>query len=92
MKLKVPEKYIPESGKSTIYIHAKHEYLILNLHNKIYAIDNLCPHQNASLGLGEIIEDEVICPLHQYRFNIKTGVCNIENFCVERYDVEILKS
>jgi nitrite reductase (NADH) small subunit len=52
-------------------------------------MDNLCPHQGASMGLGEIKGEEIICPLHQYRFNIKDGSCNIERFQLEKYEVEI---
>lgn len=87
--LKLPKKYIPKEGQSSIYIQGVNEYCIVNLKGEIYAIDNLCPHQNASLGLGEIKGDEIICPLHQYRFNLKTGACNIEKYGVNRYIVEV---
>ena len=87
--LKVPRRYIPKEGQSSIYIHSKQEYCIVNLEGELHAIDNLCPHQSASLGLGEIKGDEIICPLHQYRFNLKTGACNIEKYGVSRYTVEV---
>lgn len=88
--IKVPSKYLPKDGDTSIYIHKNHEYCLVNLKGEIYAIDNICPHQTASLGLGEIKGEEIICPLHQYRFNIKTGKCNIEKYAVKRYEVEVL--
>ena len=47
---------------------------LLRKGDKIYAFAAQCPHRGASLlqanlnGLGEII-----CPLHQYRFDLNTG-------------------
>ena len=90
MKLSVPQKYIPASQQTSIYIQSGKEYCIVNLNGDIYAIDNICPHQGASLGLGEIKGEEIICPLHQWKFNVKTGVCSVEKYCVERYEVEII--
>ena len=46
---------------------------IFNLGGTFYAIDDLCTHEDASLSEGEIDGDEVECPWHAARFNIKTG-------------------
>lgn len=90
MKLVIPSKYIPKENQTSIYIVSGKEYCIINQKGKIYAIDNICPHQGASLGLGDIKGNEIICPLHQWRFNFKTGACSVEKYCVERYEVEIV--
>jgi nitrite reductase/ring-hydroxylating ferredoxin subunit len=39
-----------------------------------YAIENGCPHRGGPLAEGMVAGDEVICPWHGSRFNIKTGV------------------
>ena len=56
----------------------------------IFALKDACPHQRASLSEGKVNAfDEVICPLHEYRFNFINGreanyqcddadVCHIE--------------
>ncbi|MCE2962188.1 MAG: Rieske (2Fe-2S) protein [Chitinophagales bacterium] len=90
-KISVPLKYIPKPQQTSIFIQGGKEYCIVNLNGEIYAIDNICPHQGASLGLGEIKGEEILCPLHQWRFNVKTGECNVEKYCVERYEVEIME-
>jgi nitrite reductase/ring-hydroxylating ferredoxin subunit len=89
-KIIVPQKYIPKPQQTSIFIQGGKEYCIVNLNEKIYAIDNICPHQGASLGLGEIKGEEIICPLHQWRFNVKTGACSVEKYGLERYEVEVL--
>ena len=50
-----------------------HTLAVFNLGGKIYAIDNACTHQGGPLAEGAVAEDEVICPWHGGRFNIKTG-------------------
>ncbi len=37
------------------------------------AIDDLCPHQGASLGAGCVEEGEVFCPWHGWRFRLEDG-------------------
>ena len=46
---------------------------LFNLKGQFYAIDNSCTHVGGSLASGEIIDEDVICPLHGARFNIPTG-------------------
>jgi nitrite reductase/ring-hydroxylating ferredoxin subunit len=43
------------------------------LGGKYYAIENACPHRGGPLAEGTVAGDEVICPWHGSRFNIKTG-------------------
>lgn len=47
---------------------------LVRLSEEVYAFQQLCPHQSASLVDGRINAfGQVICPLHHYRFDIKTG-------------------
>jgi nitrite reductase/ring-hydroxylating ferredoxin subunit len=41
---------------------------------RLVAFEALCPHQKAPLHDGKLnAYDEVICPLHAYRFNLQHG-------------------
>ena len=40
-----------------------------------YAFDNKCPHKGAPLADGELSGELVICPLHHFKFSVKTGRC-----------------
>ena len=46
---------------------------LFNLKGEFHAIDNSCTHVGGSLASGEIVDEDVICPLHRARFNIPTG-------------------
>lgn len=49
-------------------------FLICNLNDTFYAIDDRCTHDDGPLGEGELLEDgEIECPRHGARFDVKTG-------------------
>ena len=55
-----------------------------------FAIDDTCSHAGGSLSEGMIDGDQVICPLHAYGFEIKTGHCPDDPDCsVKVYPVRI---
>ena len=40
---------------------------------ELFAIDDTCTHQDASLADGWLEGDQVECPLHASRFSLRTG-------------------
>ena len=41
--------------------------------NEFFAFENECPHMGESLHQGNVnYLGEIVCPLHSYRFNLKT--------------------
>ena len=46
--------------------------------DRLYAIQNRCPHEGGGLGGGTLDGEDVICPLHGYRFNLETGACSTD--------------
>lgn len=47
---------------------------VMRVGMEFYAFENSCPHRGASLLQANINgQGEIICPLHQYRFDLKTG-------------------
>lgn len=46
---------------------------LINLDGEFFALCDICTHQDASLSDGEIVGDEIECPLHGGAFDIRTG-------------------
>ncbi len=46
---------------------------LFNVQGTIFAIDNTCLHQGGPLGEGELMGEVVICPWHQWEYNVRTG-------------------
>ncbi len=47
--------------------------VIFNMAGKLFAIGDVCSHDNGPVGDGEIEGEEIICPRHGGRFDIRTG-------------------
>ena len=48
--------------------------VLINFEGDFYALGDLCTHEEASLSDGEIVGDEIECPLHGGAFEIRTGL------------------
>jgi nitrite reductase/ring-hydroxylating ferredoxin subunit len=47
--------------------------LLIKQNNKIYAMDNRCPHMGCGLSGGKLNEGCIVCPCHDWCFNLETG-------------------
>ena len=47
--------------------------MLANVDGTVYAADDMCTHEDASLTMGALQGDCVKCPLHGSRFDLKTG-------------------
>lgn len=46
---------------------------VYNVDGEFYATADTCTHSRASLTDGDLEDDEVVCPVHWARFNVRTG-------------------
>lgn len=51
------------------------EVALFRIDDKVYALNNLCPHMQGPLGEGEVEEGVVTCPWHGWQFEVRTGEC-----------------
>ena len=61
------------AGEMLIVEVGGEEIVLANVDGQIYAFGNGCTHRGGPLGEGLLEGDEVECPFHQGRFNVKTG-------------------
>ena len=46
---------------------------IARLGDEVFAIADACTHEETSLSDGELVGEEVECPMHGSRFDVRTG-------------------
>ena len=46
---------------------------VVNIEGSFYAIEDLCTHDGGDLASGCIEGEEIVCPRHRARFNVKSG-------------------
>ena len=49
------------------------EIVLFKISGKIFAIEDICSHDDGPLGDGNLNEYEVVCPRHGARFDVRTG-------------------
>jgi len=55
-----------------------------------FAVDDLCPHADGSLAEGIVMKDQIICPLHGYAFDVRTGTCPDDPRCdIQAYETRV---
>lgn len=68
------------------------EVVLAEVEGQVYAFDGICTHALGYLDQGELKGHEVHCPLHEGRFDIRTGEVISgepeEPICVYRTKVE----
>ena len=60
-------------GKKKLVRLNGEQILVVNVEGAYYAVDGVCPHALASLNIGQINGDEIVCPVHGSTFNVRTG-------------------
>ncbi|MBL8149935.1 MAG: Rieske 2Fe-2S domain-containing protein [Blastocatellia bacterium] len=77
-------------GRGKIVILNGHEIAVLKSGEKVYALDNSCPHKGGPLGEGVVMGNMVICPWHGWPFDVNNGHCSINpRASVSCYEVKI---
>lgn len=50
------------------------EICLVRINEDLYAFQNFCSHMGEALHKGKVnYLHEIVCPLHTYRFNIRSG-------------------
>ena len=62
-----------QEGKGRPYQVGDHRVALVRYQGTVYAIEDLCPHANASMAFGPVEEGCLICPWHYAAFDLATG-------------------
>ena len=74
----------------TAAVKGKSLALFMHGDGRIFAIDAVCPHAAGPLEEGKMDNCSVVCPLHDYKFDLATGKCSTDpEFAVKTYPVVV---
>ena len=57
--------------------------------DEVFAMDDICIHQERSLSKGTLLNGQVICPGHQWRFDPRTGEPQDQDGKLATYAVQV---
>jgi len=63
---------LTEGSMSALDVKGVH-LLLARIGGEVSALSGTCTHEDADLGLGFVIEDRVVCPLHLSQFDLRSG-------------------
>ena len=68
------------------------EIAVFKINSEVFALSNICPHQQTHLIYDGFIEEEfVVCPAHGWMFNLRTGKKNTGSNGLDSYPVKIFE-
>jgi len=68
------------------------EIAVFKINNEVFAVSNICPHQQTRLIYDGFIEDEfVVCPAHGWKFNLRTGKKETGSNGLQVYQVKVVE-
>jgi len=81
---------IPDGGVKVVRV-GDQAIAVFRLGSEYFALDDVCTHDGGPLAEGIIVGEEIECPRHGARFNIKSGavLCLPATAPVNTYPVRI---
>jgi nitrite reductase (NADH) small subunit len=64
---------LPEEGAAKEFAVGPKMVCVAMIDGKPLALDNVCPHRGGPLAEGTIEGGKVVCPWHQWEFDLATG-------------------
>ncbi len=65
---------LPASGALEVSV-AGRKLVLCELEGEYFAIDAECPHRGGPLGACPPENGHLVCPMHGWQFDIRTGTC-----------------
>jgi len=66
------------------------QVLVFSHEGSLYAMDNLCIHRQREMTKGVVLKGKLVCPGHQWAFDLGTGWEAVKQQCQPVYDVEVI--
>ena len=78
------------SGEAVLVLVNGEDVALFRRGDEVLAIGNQCPHQGGNLCDGFVEGDIVICPLHGWEFDLRSGACmTVPGESVRHYGVTV---
>jgi nitrite reductase (NADH) small subunit len=75
--------------RKVVVAHEGGEILVLAHDGAVFAFENLCIHRERPLAKGVVLNGRIVCPGHQWAFDLATGWEAVKAECQPTYAVRI---
>ncbi|MNV08210.1 3-phenylpropionate/cinnamic acid dioxygenase ferredoxin subunit [compost metagenome] len=92
-RIAIATSQVPAPGERILIVDEDLSIALFNVGGQLYAIDDSCPHQGASLCGGRLEGQMIRCCAHGLRFDLGSGyLLNSTRLRVASYPVEVIDS
>jgi nitrite reductase/ring-hydroxylating ferredoxin subunit len=63
---------VPPGALKAVHAGRRH-YALANVDGTVYALANECPHRSGPLAGGRLLDGQIACAWHGFRFDVRTG-------------------
>jgi nitrite reductase (NADH) small subunit len=83
------EKDLPAEGQAREFQAGGRTLCVATLKGQPVALDNVCPHRGGPLAEGTVEHGKIVCPWHQWEFDLMTGISTHSPHAkVARYELQ----
>lgn len=76
------KKFAVDAGEGASVVIVAHD-------GALYAMDNVCIHKERELSKGVVLRDRLVCPGHQWAFELGTGWEAVKQRCQPTYAIRV---
>ena len=81
---------IPTMGSRKVIYKDKEIALVKTKSEKLYAVNNTCPHKQGKLSEGIVHDEEITCPMHNWVIDLNSGEATGGDCgCTEVYSTKV---
>lgn len=81
-------KELARRKKKQVTVGGKPVVLFL-IDDEVFALDDVCVHKERSLFKGTVLDGQIICPGHQWKFDPRTGRPEDQPGCQATWPVQV---
>jgi nitrite reductase/ring-hydroxylating ferredoxin subunit len=75
--------------KKTVVTHDGRDIVVIADAGTFHALDDVCVHKQRELHKGVVLKGRIVCPGHQWAFDLTTGYEAVKEECQPVYDVVV---
>ncbi|MGD9705758.1 MAG: Rieske (2Fe-2S) protein [Acidimicrobiia bacterium] len=75
--------------RKSLVSHEGRDILVIASGESFHAFDNICVHRQRELFKGVVLNGKIVCPGHQWAFDLRTGYEAVKEECQPIYDTVV---
>ena len=81
---------VAKQRRVVVELADERQILIIAHEGGFHALDNICIHKQRSMQKGVVLNGRLVCPGHQWAFDLQCGWEAVKNQCQPTYNLRVV--